>query len=251
MTAIDATSDGGIVVLRLDRPPVNALDVETLNELSDRIDDALEGDADAVVVTGTGEIFSAGADLEKVLASGPADVHAGIDALSRNFRTLFTFPRPIVAAVNGFALAGGAVITCACDHRVMGRTGRIGAVEHSAGVPFPSWALEVVRHNVPAGHFQDVVLRGRAYKPEEALRLGLIDEVVDDERVLSRATEIARELALIPRVTYALTKALARQPSVVLAEDGARRTDDEVKRAWNSVEVREAIQRRLDSLGGR
>lgn len=250
MSYVEVTEESGVAILKLNRPPVNALDADTLNELSDRIDDLHAQDVDAAVLTGIEGIFSAGADLERVLESSSAEVDAGIDALSRNFRTLFTFPRPIIAAVNGHALAGGAVITCACDYRIMGRSGRIGAVEHAAGVPFPSWALEVVRHNVPAGHFQEVVLLGRAYEPEDALRIGLIDAIVDDERLMDRALQIARRFAEIPRVTYASTKSLARRPTVEHAEAEARRTDEDVKRAWSSDEVRSAIRKRLESLKG-
>lgn len=248
MSAIHRRVEGSIVILQLNRPPVNALDVETLNELSDAIDEARENDVEAAVITGTGKVFSAGADLLRVLESEPGDVDEGIDALTRNFRALFTFPRPLIAAVNGHALAGGAVITCACDHRVMGRHGRIGAVELAAGVPFPSWALEVVRHNVPEGHFQEVVLLGRAYRPPEALRLGLIDEVAEGD-VLRRGLEVANEMAQVPRRTYALTKQMARAASVAAADRGAKETDEDVKAAWNSDEVRAAIRRRIESLG--
>jgi enoyl-CoA hydratase len=133
----------------------------------------------------------------------------------------------------------------------MGRTGAIGAIELSAGVPFPSWALELVRHNVPAGRLQEVVLLGRAYEPEDALRMGLVDEVVDNERLLPRALEVAGELARVPRTTYAQTKAMTRGPSVERADRVARETDDDIKAAWKSDEVRSAIRRQLDALKGR
>jgi enoyl-CoA hydratase len=130
----------------------------------------------------------------------------------------------------------------------MGHHGRIGAVELAAGVPFPSWALEVVRHNVPAGHFQEVVLLGRAYRPDDALRLGLIDEVAAGD-VLQRGLEVAREMAQVPRTTYRLTKGMSRAAAVAAAEKGAAETDQDVKAAWNSDEVRAAIRRRIESLG--
>ena len=90
---------------------MNALDVDTLNELSDSFDEAAEDDTRAVILTGTGKTLSAGADLVRVLAGDDEYIDAGIDALTRNFRTLFEFPKPVVAAVNGHALAGGAVLS--------------------------------------------------------------------------------------------------------------------------------------------
>lgn len=249
MPAIEASLREGVTVLRLDRPPVNALDVETLDALSDSLDQARSSDADAVVITGTDSVFSAGADLRRVLGEDADYVAAGIDALTRAFKTLFTFPRPLVAAVNGHALAGGCIITCACDHRLIASSASIGAIELAAGVPFPAWALEVMRHAVPAGHLDDVILLGRAYPATEALGLGLVDDVVGDDEVLDRALEVAVELAQVPRTTYALTKAMLRQPAVELAERTAPGTDPEVKRAWASDEIRAAIERQMRRLG--
>jgi len=235
-------------VLRLDRPPVNALDVETLNELSDALDAAIDsGSVRAAVLTGTGKVMSAGADLVKVLEGDGRYIDAGIDALTRAFRTLFTFPKPVVAAINGHALAGGAVLACGCDHRVMGTSGRIGTIELAAGVPFPAWALELVRHAVPNGHFEEVVYFGRSYEAGAALERGLIDEIATGDVVVDLALERARELARVPATTYALTKRSARAATVAAAE-ALTRWDDEVKAAWRSDEVRDAVRRQIEAL---
>ena len=162
MGAINAERRDEILVLTIDRPPVNALDVDTLNDLTDVLGKAVwEGDG-PVVLTGTGNVFSAGADLRRVLDGGPEYIAAGIAALSQAFEALFVFPRPVVAAVNGHALAGGCILTCASDYRVMADNATIGTVEVRAGVPFPSWALEIVRFVVPAHRLQEVVLTGRS-----------------------------------------------------------------------------------------
>lgn len=240
-----------IRVLRIDRPPVNALDAETLHELADGLD-AANADASvrAVVLTGTGKVMSAGADLVKVLEAEDDEIDAGIDALTRAFRTLFVIPKPVVAAVNGHALAGGAVLACGCDHRVMGETrGRIGAIELAAGVPFPAWALELVRHGVNNSHFEEVVYFGRAYEPSDALERGLIDELVADGSVVDISIQRARELARVPATTYALTKRSARAATVGMAEALAQ-YDDEVKAAWRSDEVQAAVRRQLEALSG-
>src|SRR5687768_5599664 len=118
MSAISTTS-GDTAVITLDRPPVNALDVETLNELAATFDSLAPDDPDGVILTGRGAVFSAGADLRRVLQGDAGYIAEVIEALTRTFETLFVFPRPVVAAVNGHALAGGAVLTCGCDFRVM------------------------------------------------------------------------------------------------------------------------------------
>ena len=250
MAAVVVEDRSGIAIVRIDRPPVNALDLDTLDEIADALDRAAEDDTKAVVLTGTGSTFSAGADLTAVFAATDEQLDAGIDALTRLFRTLFQFLKPVVAAVNGHALAGGAVLACGCDHRIMGENaGRIGAVEHAAGVPFPAWALELVRHGVNNDHFEEIVLFGRAYKPADGLKNGLVDEVVPDDQVLDKALERAERLASIPGRTYAITKRSSRAERSAAAE-ALTRYDDEVKAAWRSDEVKAAIKRRLDSLGG-
>lgn len=248
MSGVVVDSRDGIATVRIDRPPVNALDVDTLHQLSDALDVAATDDTRAVVLTGTGSTMSAGADLVKVLAGHDAYVDAGIDGLTRCFRTLFEFPKPVVAAVNGHALAGGAVLTCGCDHRVMGESaGRIGVIELAAGVPFPAWALELVRHAVNNEHFQELVYFGAAYEPGEALAKGLIDEVCPDELVMSRAVERAEELARVPARTFALTKRSMRAATSEAASS-LMRFDDDIKAAWRSPEVHEAVRRQMDGL---
>lgn len=250
MTSIERAERGPVLVLALDRPPVNALDVETLDDLTDALVEARGDDPDAVVLTGAGRCFSAGADLQRILRGDASYIDAGIEALTRAFEALFTFPRPVVAAVNGHALAGGCVLTCACDYRVMSSTaGRIGAIELAAGVPFPAWALEIMRFAVGNDDLQEIILFGSSYEPAEALDRGLIDEVVGETELSSRAEDVAQTLAKVPRNTFSLTKAAVRKPAIEAARRGAMETDDQVKAAWRSPEVLESIRRQLEALG--
>ena len=250
MGAVNSEVQDGVLVLEIDRPPVNALDVDTLNELTARLETAVWEEQGAVVITGSGSTFSAGADLRRVRDGGADYINAGIVALSQAFEGLFVFPRPVIAAVNGHALAGGCVVACACDYRVMSESaGRIGAVELKAGVPFPSWALEIIRFAVNNHNLQEVVLTGRSYEPEEALAKGLVDEVVPDDELMKRALEMARELSEVPADTFRLTKRALRKPSVEAAIKGAASTNEEVKATWRSPEVQEAIRKLLVTLG--
>jgi len=248
MPSLKRREEGQLLVLTLDRPPVNALDVETLDEISHALDDA--GSApDAVIITGTGKVFSAGADLPLVLEGTPDQIDAGITALARCFETLFLYPRPLVAAINGHALAGGAVIACAADRRIMGDShGLIGAVELKAGVPFPAWALEIVRHAVNNHHVEEIIYFGRSYSPEEGLRVGLVDELVSAPDVMPRAMEVARELAAIPRDTFRLTKESLRRWTAEAANRGMAQSDEQVKEAWRSPAVHDAIRSLLATI---
>ena len=102
------------------------------------------------------------------------------------------FPKPLVAAVNGHAIAGGAIMMLACDQRLLARgPARIGLTEVLVGVQFPAWALEIARFATPPEHFQTLICTGRTYEPEAALARGLVDELVEPERLLDRAMEVA------------------------------------------------------------
>jgi len=235
----------GVAVLKLDRPPVNAMDLATLDELTAALEQAAA--AKALVLTGEGKIFSAGADLQAVLNADADYITAAIDALTKCFRTLFTCPRPVVAAINGHALAGGCVLSCGCDYRVLAAGARIGAIEHQAGVPFPAWALELVRFGINNEHVSEVILFGRAYDATTALDMGIVDEVTNGD-VLSRSLEVAHELAAIPARSFSLTKKGLRQATVEAADRLSSQIDDEVKRAWCSEEVLSAVRRQLAAL---
>jgi enoyl-CoA hydratase len=146
-------------------------------------------------------------DLFRLTREGADYVRRFLPLLSRFVRTLFAFPRPVVAAANGHAIAGGCIIVLAADARLMAEgAGRIGVPELLVGVPFPAAALEVVRFAVPRDKVQSLLYTGRTLPPQEALAAGLVEEVVAPGELLARAEEIARQLARIPPPVYRLTK---------------------------------------------
>src|SRR5438874_7903159 len=150
--------------MRLNAPPVNALDREVLLAITATLHEIEASDARAVVLTGSGPAFSAGADLFRVLNEGDEYLRTSLEALTEAFGTLFQFPRPVVAAVNGHAIAGGAVLVCASDYRIAASGNhKIGFAELRVGVPFPSWGLEIARWGTRPERLQAVVYLGRWY----------------------------------------------------------------------------------------
>src|SRR5213079_1049385 len=117
-------------------------------------------------------------------------------ALRDLLETIFVFPRPVVAAANGHAIAGGCLLVAACDHRLMSG-GRIGVPELLVGVPFPLIALEILKF-AAGGDAQQLAYSGATLTPEDARAKGLIDEVIDADGLLARAREVAEQLAAIP-----------------------------------------------------
>lgn len=245
---IRRSDDGGVALIRMANEPANVLTAEFGEALHAEFGRAREDDSvAAVVLTGSGTAFSAGVELFRVADEGPAYVEALLASLGTLFRDLRAFPKPLVAAVNGHAIAGGGVIACACDYRVMAAGGgRVGLPELKVGVPFPAVALDIVRAAVPRRHQREVMLLGRSYGPEGAAERGFVDEIVPPERLLSRATEVATDLAAIPAATYALTKAQLARPSGSAVE-----LEDELRAIWTSADTAAHIRGYLRRTLGR
>jgi len=246
---IERSQHEGILTLRLAHGKVSAIDVELLDALLHELDRVVD-DVRALILTGTGSIFSAGVDLFRLTQEGADYVRRFLPLLSRFVRTLFTFPRPVVAAVNGHAIAGGCVIVLACDVRLMAEgAGRIGVPELLVGVPFPAAPLEVVRFAVPKDKVQSLLYTGRTLPPQGALTAGLVDEVVAPDDLLARAQEIARQLALIPPQVYRLTKQSLRAEAVERIERTSELLDPAALEVWSAAEththVHEYLRRTL------
>lgn len=245
---IDVDTVGSVRVLTLSSGPVNAQDVELLDELAATLDDLARSDAGALVVTGAGRAFSAGVDLNRVVEGGTGYTDRLVPALSAAFVAMFGYPGPTVAAINGAAIAGGCVLACACDRRLIGPEAQIGAAEVRVGVPFPVAALEVMRYACGV-HADEVLLGGRNYRGPEAVARGLAHRVVADE-LLEAAVAEASDLGGIPADAYRQTKAQLHAPTVARIRD-ARGVDDEVRRMWGTDETLRRIAAYVERLRSR
>jgi enoyl-CoA hydratase len=245
---IERSQHEGIRTLRLAHGKASALDVELLEALLAELDGVGE-DVRALILTGTGSIFSAGVDLFRLTQGGADYVQRFLPLLSRCLRTLFAYPGPVVVAANGHAIAGGCVLVLTADVRLMAEgTGRIGLPELLVGVPFPAAPLEVVRFAVPPDRVQALIYTGRTLPPQEALAAGLIDEVVAPENLQARAQEIAGQLARIPPQAYRLTKQSLRAAALERMERGAAQ-DPAALEVWAAAQthahVREYLRQTL------
>ena len=202
----------------------------------------------ALVLTGAGRVFSAGVDLRRVVDSDAAYGERLVAGLRGALETLFCFPKPTVAAVNGAAVAGGCILACACDRRVMAQGARIGASELVVGVPFPVAALRDPAPRVGA-RTEDVVFGGRLLDAAEALALGMVHEVVGADAVLERATAVAAELAGRARLAYRLAKEQLRRPAVQRMRADAGTVDDSVIAEWAAPHTVRRLREQLERLG--
>jgi enoyl-CoA hydratase len=238
---VTTTPRYGIDTLQISHGKANALDLELCLGLTRAL---VEGEAreDPLILTGAGSIFSAGVDLFRVVEGGRDYIAQFLPAMSDLFLRLFMFPRPVVAAINGHAIAGGCILAAACDYRVMADgNGRIGLPELHVGVPFPASAIELLRSVCDPAALQELLLVGRTYEANDARGMGLVNEVVPSETMLDRAAAVARDLGSRPAQSYRITKRFLRGPAAerIRSAEGDR---TELIEAWSAPATLEAIR---------
>jgi enoyl-CoA hydratase len=240
-TVRTADSDGGVRVLTLDRPPANAEDETLLADLGDAVAAARAADAvRAVVLTGAGAFFSAGFDL-----AAPRRNAAAADRIGRLFRdmhlALLTLPKPTVAMVNGHAVAGGFVLALACDYR-LGLDGdyRVGLNEVAIGASYPRVAFEIVRLRLSHARASELLLGAALYPSREAIRLGLVDELLPADRLEGTVLRRAARLGTFPREAYAHTKAALVAGAVARVEAETPAEAERGAAVWTTAESRAA-----------
>jgi methylglutaconyl-CoA hydratase len=207
--------DGGVLTLTLDRPEKrNALSAALIDALHAALDRAdLDAEVRVVLLTGAGNDFCAGADLDELLASAEASAEANEATALRLgglFSRLRALPKPVVAAVRGRALAGGAGLMTACDIVLAGAGAQVGYPEVLRGF-VPAMVMTMLRRLVGEKAALDLVLTGRTLGAAEALAAGLVSRVVPDADLERDAGELARTLAAAPASALALTKQLFYQ----------------------------------------
>jgi enoyl-CoA hydratase len=240
---IERTDHDGITTLRLAHGKASALDLELVEGFARVIAEVTASDTRAVILTGTGSIFSAGVDLFRLTDGGREYADRFVPALSRMLLELFAFPKPLIVAVNGHAIAGGCIFTLAGDYRLMAAGNwRIGMPELLVGVPFPPSVIEAIRFALPPQHLQMLIYTGRTFPPDDALRLGIVDEVVDAATLSARAEEMARHFASLPMRAFALAKRQLRDKAIDRARHYGHELDAEVQALWGDPATIEGVR---------
>ena len=198
--------DGGIGTIRLDRPPMNALNVAVQEELRAAAHEATSNaDVRAVVIYGGPKVFAAGADIKEMATMSYTDMVDRSAALSSAFTAVAKIPKPVVAAVTGYALGGGCELSLCADYRVAADTARLGQPEILLGVIPGAGGTQRLARLVGPSKAKDLCFTGRFVGAEEALRIGLVDRVVPAEEVYDAARAWAGQF--VTGAAYALRAA--------------------------------------------
>ncbi|MDX3383156.1 enoyl-CoA hydratase-related protein [Streptomyces niveiscabiei] len=197
----------GVGTLRLDRPPMNALDTATQDRLKELAEEAARrDDVRAVVVYGGEKVFAAGADIKEMRAMDHAAMVLRSRALQDAFTAVARIPKPVVAAVTGYALGGGCELALCADYRIAGENAKLGQPEILLGVIPGAGGTQRLARLIGPSKAKDLIFTGRMVKADEALSLGLVDRVVPADEVYAQAHAWAAKLAQGPAIALRAAK---------------------------------------------
>ncbi|MEO8555799.1 MAG: enoyl-CoA hydratase/isomerase family protein, partial [Actinomycetota bacterium] len=180
--------EGGIGTIHLDRPPMNAINVEVQDALhAAAVEAGTRRDVAAVIIYGGEKVFAAGADIKEMQPMSYTDMVDRSAALQAAFIAIARIPKPTVAAITGYALGAGCELTLACDFRVAADNAKLGQPEVLLGVIPGAGGTQRLSRLIGPARAKDMIFTGRFVAAEEALAIGLVDEVVAPEDVYSAA----------------------------------------------------------------
>jgi enoyl-CoA hydratase/carnithine racemase len=248
--------DDAVATIRLDRPPANALSEAVSLEVWDAAREVESDDAvRAVVVWGGDRIFAAGADVKAIVELGPREVEPSVGALEGALRHLEAIPKPVIAAINGYALGGGCELALACDFRYAAADARIGVPEIRLGIIPGAGGTQRLPRLVGLSRARDLIFSGRHVDAGEALDMGLVDAVAPPERVYDEALARARTFAAGPSMAYRAAKialAAATDRPLMAGLDVEREAFRELFATQDQKEgMRAFLQKRDPRFGGR
>lgn len=241
--------EGDVRILQLTKPPANAIDEALLGDLDAALAAARdEAAVRAVVFTGSNGFFCAGFDFAAPHRDAAAAARL-LDVYRRVHVNLLAFPKPTLAMVNGHAIAGGTILALACDYR-LGVEGayKVGLTELAVGATFPRIAFEIAALRLAHARASEMMLGAALYPSSQAVRLGIVDELLPADSFEPTVLRRAARLAALPQEAYAHTKAALVAPAL---ERTAAESDEEALRGaalWLSEESRAARRRLREKL---
>jgi enoyl-CoA hydratase len=239
--AVELEIDGELATLRLSRDHGNAINGELVEDLSDACaevaaDDRIRG----ATLAASGKLFCPGLDLQELIELGRPAMEQFVLRLGACILALYSFPKPLVAALHGHAIAGGCVLSLTADWRVLREGALTGLAEIRVGVPFPFGVATILRET--AIKLEEVALFGRNYEGQEAVAAGLVHEVAAADDFESRCRERVEELAAKDSGAFAITKRYLRAPAVERIRAREAGLVHEFVDAWFSPETRKRLE---------
>lgn len=241
--------DSGIRELRLARPPVNALNPELVYALREAVETGPREGAQALAISGSSGIFSAGLDVPTLLSLDRASMRAFWREFFGLCGALARSPIPIAAAITGHSPAGGAVLALFCDYRVMARGAyRIGLNEVQVGLTVPDCIQAGLRRLLGTYRAERLLVQGSMLEAEAALAIGFVDELADVDFVGARAIGWLGEVLKLPRQAMLSTRAMARADLAALFADPAALPVEDFLDMWFAPEAQSTLRAVVERL---
>ncbi|HEV7907808.1 MAG TPA: enoyl-CoA hydratase-related protein [Pseudonocardiaceae bacterium] len=200
--------DGGVGTIRLERPPMNALNKQVQEEIRAAAQEATDrADVYSVIVYGGEKVFAAGADVKEFAKMSHADMTLRAAGLSSSISAVAAIPKPTVAAITGYSLGGGFELALACDRRIAGDNVKVGQPEILLGIIPGAGGTQRLARLIGPSKAKDLIYTGRFVNADEALSIGMVDEVVAPDDVYAAARRWAEQFANGPVLAYAAAKA--------------------------------------------
>lgn len=241
-------TENGVKIIAMADPGPNAMDLEFLSRLVREVqpEDNLKG----LVLTGNGRFFSAGLDIVRLVNSPQSEIKQVINAFSHLLIKIMTFPGPVIAVAEGHAVGGGCLLALSCDYRVgvMGKH-KMGINEFKLGLDLPPEGLLAIRKEVSSERESDLMVPGALFMPEEALAMGLLDELTTEDLGLAKAQQVARRLSSSLRFLW---RSKREQVGAEL-EKLKRRSDfaDRFAHQWVNPDTQDKIRSAVERLSNR
>jgi enoyl-CoA hydratase len=218
MTSVRTEIQEGLCIVHLDDGKANAINGPLLDGLSAALDEA-EAKNLAMVINGRAGFFSGGLDLKTLPTLDGDALMKVLKQFGDVMLRMFSFPRPMVAACTGHAIAGGMVMLLACDDRIAAEGKfRLGLNETAIGMSLPLFVTEFVRCQIAPQHLKSVITNGELFQAPAAKDIGLVDSVVPADQVLQQAIQRAKTLCVLPGQAYADNKQSVRGPHAQLGQ---------------------------------
>ncbi|MGB8860839.1 MAG: enoyl-CoA hydratase-related protein [Ilumatobacteraceae bacterium] len=241
--------DDGVALVTLNNPKVNALSQALLADLYEVAADLTANPPGAVVVTGGDRLFAAGADISEF--GGPSEGRVIGEGFHRALDAVAAIPRFVIAAISGYALGGGCELSLACDYRIAGERAVFGQPEVLLGIIPGGGGTQRLARTVGRSRAKELMITGRQVKAEEALRIGLVDEVVAGDALHERAVALAAEVAKGAVQAQALIKRAVDEGTSLSLADGLALEVGLFEAAFHTADSQIGVQSFLANGPGR
>lgn len=241
--AVMFSAEGRVGTITLDNPPANSYDLEVMTQFSAAVDEALASDARAVIVNSASEkFFCGGADIKKFLEG---DVEANMEMIRVSqaaFKRMAAAPQVFIAHINGYAMGGGLELTLACDLRYANEGSyRMGTPEVTLGLLPGNGGTQRLTRLIGAARAMELLITGRAIKPDEALQIGLVSALYPPEEAEANVREQAERFAFGPSLAFAAIKRCVHEGGQLPLDEGLAIEADLMEKLFRSSDANEGL----------